>query len=556
MFRNALLLFLALCKIQLSSCGNSLRGQGSGRTHTDAERLALVELAGKFTRSDGSSRLAEMETALSSMYQALPKDQHGALPHEVVPYALHRLFVQRHSWNIRGLDQTVAQVAKAPDQSIEGDLDFKLDSVPVLPSLLQNKVEHQHAGVGLSLTELAAIAASIEDLVHREAMHRMGIAFDALDFSKDAALTVEDMNRAVNTWFTTYLWGYDFEDWSLATIKMENKTLYSSSRWLQVGPFVKELQKNASKRLFSAGKTSYSFEDTSHIVEAIGDKYGTLNEAECRGVKQALLTMEWKMPGRVRLSDFYNKSLIKTWWFGEKIDYLRTLGALDESNISNPLVIVTNYLTSPPQCFQASSLYNLCCRNECEDVMVKLEGLVGAPDETPENIARHIATIETDTVKQRESLSDGLMKRLQWIADDHGGRVPIHSRKFHLWLHHAFPRECPFPHKEGTTSPLTPDEWMKTTGQTTQMASPEEMSEHIRDDDSCTVAEELPWIEYSESIWEGAPSNDFMGTSENGTLMIGANVLFLLSIFAVATVVRFRQGYATKWELDLKAKFF
>eukprot|EP00928_Gymnodinium_smaydae_P030545 TRINITY_DN22685_c0_g6_i4.p1 TRINITY_DN22685_c0_g6~~TRINITY_DN22685_c0_g6_i4.p1 ORF type:complete len:388 (+),score=59.45 TRINITY_DN22685_c0_g6_i4:876-2039(+) len=387
-------------------------------------------------------------------------------------------------------------------------------------------------------------------------MHRMGIAFEALEFSKDAVLTAADVERAVDTWFTMYLWGYDFEDWSIATIKSENKTLFSSSRWQEVGPFVKEIQKNASDKLFAKGQTTYSFEDTGHIVEAIGDKFGRLNEKECHSVKNALLSMEWKMPGRVRLSDFYNRSVINTWWFGEKIDYLRSLGALDETNISNPLVIVANYLTSPPQCFQASSLYNLCCRNECEDVMVALERLVGAPEESPEKIAELVASIETDTIQPRQSLSDGLKKRLQWIADDHGGRVPIHSRKFQLWMHHAFPRECPFPHKEGTTNALTPDEWMKSTGQTSQMASPEEMSEHIREDDSCTVAEELPWIEYSESIWEGAPSNDFMNTSDNGSLVMGTNVLFLVLLSAIAVVLRYRQGYATKWELDLKAKFF
>ena len=86
------------------------------------------------------------------------------------------------------------------------------------------------------------------------------------------------------------------------------------------------------------------------------------------------------------------------------------------------------------------------------------------------------------------ALSQALQTRLREVANLHGGRVPIHGRLFAQWMHHAFPREllggifvvcrqekegiprggtamirprCPYPHEFGTTSPQTPDEWMK-----------------------------------------------------------------------------------------------
>jgi len=42
--------------------------------------------------------------------------------------------------------------------------------------------------------------------------------------------------------------------------------------------------------------------------------------------------------------------------------------------------------------------------------------------------------------------------------------VPLHGRLFAQWLHHAYPRECPYPHVAGTTHPQDTDDWLKNTG--------------------------------------------------------------------------------------------
>merc|ERR1719235_2691808 len=56
-------------------------------------------------------------------------------------------------------------------------------------------------------------------------------------------------------------------------------------------------------------------------------------------------------------------------------------------------------------------------------------------------------------------LSASLRRQLEEIASAHGGKVPIHGRLFAQWLHYAFPRECPFPHKTGAVSASTPSEY-------------------------------------------------------------------------------------------------
>jgi len=42
--------------------------------------------------------------------------------------------------------------------------------------------------------------------------------------------------------------------------------------------------------------------------------------------------------------------------------------------------------------------------------------------------------------------------------------VPLHGRLFAQWMHHAFPRECPFPHVAGTTNPQAASDWIEQAG--------------------------------------------------------------------------------------------
>merc|ERR1740130_1685644 len=67
----------------------------------------------------------------------------------------------------------------------------------------------------------------------------------------------------------------------------------------------------------------------------------------------------------------------------------------------------------------------------------------------------------TATVHAPRNLSQTLMQRLDEIASQHGGKVPLHGRLFAQWMHQAFPRECPYPHKIGTVSSLSSAPWEK-----------------------------------------------------------------------------------------------
>lgn len=168
--------------------------------------------------------------------------------------------------------------------------------------------------------------------------------------------------------------------------------------------------------------------------------------------------------GRVRLADFYNSALNKgQWQFSEHVSYLRQLGALDESQPDNLRVIIPNYVNGPSNCVASSSYYSVCCMNECDELLGHLETQIAAPEASAEKIMGLVAALPSSTLPGNRTLSSWLTHRLQEVADHHDGKVPLHGRLFSQWMHYAFPRECPFPHVQGTTQPQKPESWVQDT---------------------------------------------------------------------------------------------
>ena len=126
--------------------------------------------------------------------------------------------------------------------------------------------------------------------------------------------------------------------------------------------------------------------------------------SECRDVRgfAPLASMEWPgrghKPGRMRLTSFYNLSGYTDWEFGETPAYLRALGALEEVESGVQRVITTNFIQSMPNCIDSSSCFNVCCRNECEDMMAHLAKDVSAPLADSERRLQLVAALPSDTV--------------------------------------------------------------------------------------------------------------------------------------------------------------
>jgi len=156
---------------------------------------------------------------------------------------------------------------------------------------------------------------------------------------------------------------------------------------------------------------------------------------------------------------------------------LKSLGALDDSDPNRPSVMIANYIQSPSNCIAGSGFYSVCCKNECEGLLGHLEEKIGTSEARPATIVNLISNLASRSAAAPQ-LSASLLQRLDEIAATHLGTVPLHGRLFAQWMHHVYPRECPYPHLTGTTDGMMPEDWKKEHGHDGS-ATDEEMQAHV-----------------------------------------------------------------------------
>jgi hypothetical protein len=238
--------------------------------------------------------------------------------------------------------------------------------------------------------------------------------------------------------------------------------------------------------------TKWDIAALSTVAESVGQQFGSFfHDNICMQLKDKLMSLEHKN-GRVKLSEFYKPALDGEWQFQESVGYLRQIGALDESEQQEAKVIVPNYLMSPSNCIATSGFYSVCCKNECEQLLSHLEQEVSGPDADVHKISTLVANLPSSSESSPRVLSGTLRSRLEEIAAHHGGMVPLHSRLFAQWMHHAYPYECPYPQVSGATSAVLPEDWLHS-GAT---ASQDEMLKCVQTPQNASVYEE----EAAESI--------------------------------------------------------
>jgi len=283
--------------------------------------------------------------------------------------------------------------------------------------------------------------------------------------------------------------------------------------WSETKVFVRDILKE-----FSTGfSKKFSFNKVLEVVEEIGERYGRFQDAECRMMKTKLISFGDQGVGRIPLPNFYKSSVDISFESQESPAYLKMLGALDDQD----RVIIPNYIGSSSNCIASSNLYSVCCINECESLMGHLEHEVGSPEASPQQILALVSNLPSSSVETPRQLSDALTKRLWQIAEQHEGTVQIHGRLFAQWLHHAYPRECPFPHVAGSINPISPDEWIDEHGDTSFYATRDEMVERSKQSAELDRSEELHWIDEEELLVPRIQRRKNGGTSFLTCIMFG-----------------------------------
>jgi len=140
----------------------------------------------------------------------------------------------------------------------------------------------------------------------------------------------------------------------------------------------------------------------------------------------------------------------------------------------------------------------VCCKDECEGLLGHFEKELAASEATPEAITKIAKGLASPTVSAPRELSATLLNRLNDIAAQHERMVPLHSRLFAQWMHHAYPRECPYPQLSST---MSVEGWLDETA-SEAIASDEEMQRFMNArnatdsavvDETARDEELMPW---------------------------------------------------------------
>jgi len=406
---------------------------------------------GREHRSFTEKRIEQIVEAVRPTYAAVSKNEHGYLSHAAASYVLHRLFVQRHAWSVIGLDPAGESIVGFNNASATQILENRV------PEHVLYLFEQRLRGRGLGLRELAVLAATLEHLVHKEAIMRLQVAFQSHDFSTEDVLSDTEADLVMDSYMAYYLLGTLTGNISRITPEKVRRArdmvddVYPT--WTGTQKFIRDV-----KERIAPNRDHMYFADIAAVVEEIGLLYGRWQDSECRAIKDMLMAFEDRGPlgaGRVRLAEFYRKVLHEdAWQLGESLNSLRQMGAIDDTDPTNLRVIIPNFVYSPANCVAGSSYYSVCCVDECDGLVADMEAKFVRPDLSAQEIATHVAAMPSATMTANRTLPSWLLRRLEEVAAVHGGRVPLHGRLFAQWMHHAYPRECRYPHVSGTTNPM------------------------------------------------------------------------------------------------------
>jgi len=538
------IVFALLAGACIAEAKSSFRRNSAELQESDL-RSELATLLGHGDASK-SERLDWLQEQLRPMYVALPKAADGSLDQGVVRYALHRFFVQRHGWHVKGLEAAGAE--KWGDASATDMFEGRV------PDYVLELVRQRFNGVNMGLPDLAVLAATLEDLIHGEAIQKLKAAYLAQNVSVDDVLTQEMEDRIVSTYMLFHVKPHP--NYTMMSTARLNRVISKASKflpdwentllWVQDIKHTMDHEQLSDRNPFNGPTEWHNFEAIARLVEEVGEEYGQYQNIECRTLKNSLLDLEDNENGRVRLSKFYAHAVDGvSSHFGERPDYLRHLGALDETDPERPSVIVTNYLYAKSNCLATSGFYSVCCINQCEALMARLERSINGPSAPAQFIADMVSDMSSETIIAPRNLSSSLRLRLADISERHGGGIPIHGRLFAQWMHHAFPNECPYPHAPGALDkPMTAAEWKLSVGLESARASKEDMQffvdagAQVPDIDVSLAAESLPWTEEEELVATLVPTAAVSSLATQVSTLFRLAVLFAAMCSAVVGMAR------------------
>jgi len=450
--------------------------------------------------SFGQEQLERVKQALMPIWNSLPKTGDGRIERRLLRYVTHRYFMKTSSIMIRGFEPS-----RPSNQSLVGAADILSQQVP---AAVEAALESKHAQErGFDLTDAAHMVATIEKLIAEWDAGLLEKVYRDTGMPMNEPIGREGLEKVLQDYTLYWMMGDDVE--SIQSFIRDRITLmHTFPHWHALQQFTNGQIRAVDFERKMSGKarlaTGYTFEDARRVVNTISRSFASFWDDECGVMKEKLVEMDPHHTGRVPLSKFYSRRLSKEWRFGESEGYLRELGALDETSYwHGKEVIIPNYIAAASNCIVTTPHYLVCCVDPCESILSDIESGIGAAVATPDELLALVGNMSTMrhiyAEEEHPRLQGSLSKQLGEIAAHHGGLVPLHGRLFAQWMHHAYPRECEYPHLAGKTSPLDVYDMEQAGGEI--LVTPGEMQSRASAKRRKTApVESVPWVHREELL--------------------------------------------------------
>jgi len=416
-----LAVFAQLCSGREVKDGSGLRG--SFRASAGPARRAILEqleeVLGRTHREETEQQLHKLEGELNVTFKALAKNDRGAIDAPSVRYALHRFFVQRYGWQIKGLETDGGTWdSESPIQAMGNRV----------PKEMRELFEERLGGSGLSLHELAVVAATMDRMLHADVSMQLHLIYQEENIPEDEIVGFE-LAKGIMSFYIAKFFLVLPPGVNLNANQVRLPAVHHELLTHIIYKFVPE----------TPNDKQYSRDVIAKVLASFGEQIGRIENQQCQAMKGELVKLEHRPgSGRVRLGDFFHERNTN-FEFGESPALLRAAGVLDESNPEDPKVMIPNYLSSSMNCLSPSDYFEICCFDECEELMDQIEAKLESPVASPEEIVSVVSLLSN------RSLPAQLVDMLQQAARHHGGLVPLHGRLFAQWMHQAYPRQCNHP---------------------------------------------------------------------------------------------------------------
>lgn len=389
----------------------------------------------------GLDRVERIEAILAPAFQSVPKTESGRVDQRGLRYLLQLYFAQEHGWQLTGLEPHgfLEELSEIHDVAIIKEQ---------APSMARRIYDAARSARGVSLHDVASLAATLERLVLDQSVELLQVSYKANKLKVEDSLTESQLHAVLSTHLILFeLTPQVLDTWPPTA----SGSFVDIARAQGVGmdhilDFEGDMVRNAAyqRRLeqnpFLAKR--FTFEDVADHVDTLISNYGRWQNEECAVMSDHLRGRAHN--GLVPLQSFFSDEFREMGFdFPESLDYFAEAGILDPSTKS---IRLANYLSGPSNCIPASPYLSICCLSECNNIMRQITGHIQGPQAAPELLADVVANVSSRYVEAPRSMSASLRSRLQDIADRQGSEVQLHSRSFAIWLSEAFPDECPYPH--------------------------------------------------------------------------------------------------------------